>query len=329
MKIPPADYDNPWKEAIEQYLERFLDFFFPSIHQAIDWSEPYISLEQELQQIAAAANVEKRVADKFFQVKLLNGDRTRIIIHAEVQSQYESDFPERIFIYNYRAYERYRKPVISLAILGDDRPSWRPDSYGYGLDGFSVEIKFPIAKLLDYQPRQEELEASNNPFALIVMAHLQTQATTGKALERKQSKSRLMRDLLSKGYSREEVVNLFRFIDRMMTLPRKLQQELKADIKRYQEERQMPFLSQFEEMAKEEGIQEGIQEGRQQGTLETRRADLIEILQIRFGSVPPEVVETINRMEDIAQLQQLFRQAIAIPSIAEFQQLLQRSQGES
>ncbi|MCA2626998.1 MULTISPECIES: hypothetical protein [unclassified Microcystis] len=32
---------------------------------------------------------------------------------------------------NYRAFDLYQKPVISLAILGDERVNWRPDSYNY------------------------------------------------------------------------------------------------------------------------------------------------------------------------------------------------------
>ncbi|MEB3342106.1 hypothetical protein [Okeania sp.] len=33
---------------------------------------------------------------------------------------------------NYRAFDLYHKPVISLAILGDENQSWRPSFYQYG-----------------------------------------------------------------------------------------------------------------------------------------------------------------------------------------------------
>ena len=32
------DYDSPWKEALEDYLEPFLALFFPENHTNIDWS---------------------------------------------------------------------------------------------------------------------------------------------------------------------------------------------------------------------------------------------------------------------------------------------------
>jgi hypothetical protein len=49
-----------------------------------------------------------------------------LLIHFEMQGKKEQAFPERMFIYAYRIYDRYRRPVISLAILCDDDPQWRP-----------------------------------------------------------------------------------------------------------------------------------------------------------------------------------------------------------
>lgn len=36
-----TDYDSPWKEIIELYFPRFLEFFFPLAHATIDWTQPY------------------------------------------------------------------------------------------------------------------------------------------------------------------------------------------------------------------------------------------------------------------------------------------------
>ena len=54
------DYDSPWKEALQAYLPFFLAFFFADIHEDIDWSRGYESLDKEFQQIVAgprSANV--------------------------------------------------------------------------------------------------------------------------------------------------------------------------------------------------------------------------------------------------------------------------------
>ena len=33
-----SDYDSPWKEAIGQYFPQFLQFFFPEIHDDVEWT---------------------------------------------------------------------------------------------------------------------------------------------------------------------------------------------------------------------------------------------------------------------------------------------------
>ncbi|CCI02353.1 hypothetical protein [Microcystis aeruginosa] len=37
MKQPTANYDEPWKEALTEYFEAFLCFFFPEVHQLISY----------------------------------------------------------------------------------------------------------------------------------------------------------------------------------------------------------------------------------------------------------------------------------------------------
>jgi hypothetical protein len=324
-----ADYDAPWKEALTLYFEQFLNFFFPDIHSQIDWSQPYQSLDKELLELGRDSDIGTQFPDKLFEVTLITGNPLRILIHVEVQSQYDKDFTQRIYQYNYRAFDQYNKPVVSIAILGDDTPTWRPTEYVYILDGYELKLKFPTVKLLDYQTRWEELESEQNPFALMAMAHLKTQATNRKMVERKQWKWTLIRSLFERGYSREEVENLFRFIDRMMSLPKQLEQQLRTELITYREERQMPFISPMEELIREEameqGLEQGIQRGLEQGTLRNQRENILELLQVRFGEVPPSVVEAVNRLEEIPTLKQLLRQTISVGSIAEFEQLLNPS----
>ena len=37
MKQTTANYDEPWKEALTEYFEAFLYFFFPEVHQLISY----------------------------------------------------------------------------------------------------------------------------------------------------------------------------------------------------------------------------------------------------------------------------------------------------
>jgi hypothetical protein len=52
---------------------------------------------------------------------------------------------------------------------------------------------------------------------------------------------------------------------------------------------------------------------------------VIEILQARVQVAPPAIVEAVNAISDVARLKQLLRQAIAVASVEEFQQLLAQS----
>jgi hypothetical protein len=90
MTETTANYDQTWKEAIGEYFELFIQFFYPNLHEKIDWSKTPISLDKELEQITASSQTKKRYADKLFQVWLLNNEIIWILIHVEVQSQYVS-----------------------------------------------------------------------------------------------------------------------------------------------------------------------------------------------------------------------------------------------
>ncbi len=63
-----ADYDSPWKEALDSFFEAFLELFFPEAHADIDWSRPCESLDKELRQIAPKAEIGRRHVDKLVKV---------------------------------------------------------------------------------------------------------------------------------------------------------------------------------------------------------------------------------------------------------------------
>jgi len=46
-----TDYDNPWKQVIEDFFPDFLEFFFPEAYAVIDWTRGYEFLDKELQQL--------------------------------------------------------------------------------------------------------------------------------------------------------------------------------------------------------------------------------------------------------------------------------------
>jgi hypothetical protein len=300
-----GDQDNPWKEALELFLEPFLAFFFPHVHDGIDWQRDYHSLDKELQQVVRDARVRGRVADKLFQVWRKDGREAWLLIHIEIQGKREKDFPERMFIYGYRIYDRHRRPVVSLAVLCDDSPSWRPDRFEVGEWGSALGIRFLIAKLLDYRGREEELERDRNPFAAVVLAQLKVPETRGNPGERWRWKVRLVKGLYDRGLTAQQVRELFRLLDWMVQLPQELEQRFRAEIDRFEEERRMPYVTSVERLAREEGRQEGLEQGGRKVLVE----EITQALETRFGAAGKRLVPKVRALTALDKLRELNRAA--------------------
>lgn len=317
-----ADFDSPWKDILSGYFEDFIAFFFPQAHAAIDWSQKYQFLDTELQQIVRDAELGKRIADKLAQVWLKNGNSMWVLVHIEIQNQPKPDFAKRMYTYNHRIFDRYNRQVASLALLSDEQAGWKPTQFGYELLGCEVSFKFPVVKLLDYQQNWQELEESQNPFAIVVMAHLKAQETRKQQEERKTWKLSLTRRLYERGYQREQIIDLFRFIDWVMVLPQELERDFWQEINQYEEERQMRYVTSLERIGIEKGIQQGIEQGIQQGALRM----LLHQLQRRFQSVP-ETVQTRLSECSVDQLEELLDVALSVDSLDDFVEIIGTEKG--
>jgi predicted transposase YdaD len=294
-------------------------FFFPAAHEAIDWAKGYTFLDKELQQVVREAETGPRRVDKLVQVTLKGSEETAwILIHLEVQGQPDNEFPERMYIYNYRIFDRYQRRVASMAILSDTSPNWRPQSFGYELLGCKVSLDFPTVKLLDYGERWDELEADTNPFAVVVMAHLQTQRTQQQPAERYAAKLKLAQMLYRRGYIRQDVLELFRFLDWILTLPTELEQQFRVELAQFEAEVKMEYVTSVERLAMEEGREEG----RQEGSLEKARQFILAVLNTRFGASLETAAHLVEQIDDLNTLDELHRQAVTIDSLAAFERLL-------
>ena len=302
MSSQTDDYDSPWKEVLERYFAEFMALFFPSAHAAIDWHKGYESLDTELQQIVRDAEQGKRLADKLMKVWRHDGEMQIVLIHIEVQGEYDADFARRMYIYNYRLYDRYQRPIVSLAVLGDDSPSWRPDHYPIELWGCETGIRFPIVKLSDYNERWQHLEQSDNPFATMVMAHLKTKATRHDPQARLGWKLTLVKRLYEKGYGREDVLELFRFIDWLLYLPDELEQRFADQLSEYEATMSTPYITSIERRGIEKGLQQGEIRGFQRG-LNAERALLQRLAKRRFNETIAEPLALLlEKIDDPDQL---------------------------
>ena len=302
------DYDNPWKEAITLYFPSFIQFYFPEIYQRIDWSYPPEFLDKELQTIVRDSETGKQYADKLVKVRELNGQETWVLIHIEIQSQKDAKLTTRIYFYYTRILDTYGQPVVSLVILADKNKNWKPQEHKLEKWGCEMVLKFPVVKLLDYN--LEELENSNNPFAIITLAHLTTLKNKHKPKQRYEGKIKLVKKLYQAGYSRKDILELFRLIDWIINLPKNWQTKFDQDLNEFEEERKMPYLTSIERSALE------------RGEIKKSREDILEVLQIRFNSVPESLINLVNEINDQQILKDLLRQAVITVSLTEFEAFL-------
>jgi len=283
-------FDSPWKEAIEGHFADFLQFFFPTAHAQVDWSQPVLFLDKELRSLMRDAELGTRYVDKLVQLTRLDGQPERVYVHVEVQGSEQAEFAERMFVYHYRLYDRYRQPIASLAVLADERPNWRPEKFGYEVFGCRLGMHYPVAKLLDWSGSEARLEDSDNPFAMVTLAHLATRATRGDMESRYEIKKSLVRQLYRRGRNRQQVVDLVWMLDWMMRLPKELEGQWRHDVQILEEEISMPYISSFERA----GIEKGLEQGRLVGKAQLLKRQLLR----RFGEVPVWAADKIDAAEE-------------------------------
>jgi hypothetical protein len=284
------DYDSPWKDAVTRYLPEFMAFHFPDAHAEIDWSRPHRFLDQELAQVVRNAELGKRSVDRLVEVASQASGTRWVYVHIEVQSQHDPGFAERLFVYNYRLFDRYRRPVATLAVLADERPHWKPERYGYALFGCRHYLEFPAVKLLDYEDQLERLLAELNPFALVTAAHLLTRQTHHDPEGRYAAKWRLARLLYQRDWERQRIIDLFAVIDWLLRLPHELEERLWGAVMELEQERNMPYVTSVERI----GLRRGLDQGRKEGLQEGEATVLLRQIELKFGP-PDEALR--NRVE--------------------------------
>ena len=230
MTKSTSDYDSPWKEALDVYFQDFLRLVDPWVHAQIDWMHVPVFLDKELQALAWRGQRGRLYADKLVQVVGKHQQPLCILVHVEVQGGRmtplrQAAFGRRILRYAWRIEERYfrgaartrylggaadthpsgaavgssgvPKPedLISLGVLTDSAGGDTHLTYSWGRpQANSGWFRFRVVHLAAWLERGEELEreAKVNPFAVVIMAQLQAQATRKQSQQRLASKTHIV-----------------------------------------------------------------------------------------------------------------------------------------
>ena len=210
--------DILWKGVLEDIFDDFLRFFNPDAEKLLDIDRGFEFLDKELEQVFPPENDEysPKVIDKLVKVFTRSGQEKWVLVHVEVQGQYQQDFARRMFTYFYRLLDKYQKPITAYAIFTEAISKERPNSFEIEFMGTSLNYTFNTYKIASQS--NEELHASNNPFAMVVLTA--KTALAGKDIKDSSErdvfllnlKLELARQLLGKQIAKEKIRVLMNFL---------------------------------------------------------------------------------------------------------------------
>jgi Domain of unknown function (DUF4351) len=122
-----------------------------------------------------------------------------------------------------------------------------------------------------------------------VQAHLAAQATKGKESQQRRRKQKLdiMKMMYDRGYSQQQVTDLYRFVDWVLTLPPDLAEAFKTDLIVYEGEKNMPYISEIE--------RESLAKGEAKVVIKqlNRRGQLSEEMLAKIEALPIDQLEQL------------------------------------
>jgi len=158
---------------------------------------------------------------------------------------------------------------------------------------------------------------------IVGLAHLKAQETRRDPRARLRAKLAVMRRLYARGYKREHILGLFRFIDWVMRLPEDLERAFWSDWREYEEEKQMRYVTSVERIGREEGREQGREEGRQEGLSEGLLAGIELALKLKFGPAGQEIIPEIRRLTGLALIRAVYARIETATTIDDVRQVYQ------
>lgn len=217
------------------FFEDFVKLLFPHIHGEIDWKRGYMFLDKELVQIARGYAAGTRVADKLAKVYLKSGGKRKVLAHIEIEGKGGRKFDERMYVYNYRIFDKEFARVVSLAIVISANPQTPLGKFETALWGCRVLFEYPVIHIRDLIRKLEELERSDNPFAIVILAQLKVIEAGNDNGRKFAAKRQLIRRLYEGGFSHKERADLFRIIDWLIIVPEEAEEQIRREIYEFEE----------------------------------------------------------------------------------------------
>ncbi|XWN52238.1 Rpn family recombination-promoting nuclease/putative transposase [Anoxybacillus flavithermus] len=251
------DHDRLFKELITTFFEEFLLLFFPHVHEHIDFQHVSFLSEELFTDVTAG---EKYRVDLLVETKL-KGEDSIIIVHIENQSYVQPSFPERMFIYFSRLFEKYRKRMLPIAVFSYDYLRYEPSSF---------TLQFPFFDVLQFRFLTVELRKQNwrdyirhdNPIAAALLSKMGYTES-----ERVELKKQFLRMIVRMELDEAKQRLLIGFFETYVRLSDEEEQQLRNEVNEMEtkeKEQVLDLIISYEKKALEKGLKEGVERGLQQ-----------------------------------------------------------------
>jgi len=299
QKIVQTSRDALWKGILEEFFEFFLRYFYPEFVHLIDFEQGFEFLDKELSEIQIKSKDNRRYVDILVKVFLRDGSEEWVLFHIEVQGHDDPNFEERMFIYFYRIFDKFRKRVAALAILTGDEAS-HPHKYETSFLKTKLTYEYDTYKLRE--KTLADFQDKDNPVSIVM--EVAWQALKRNRLDDNKLydfKINLVRRLKALNYDSTRIRHLLNFIKRYSNFENseislKFENEshtmFNKEITMGLEE---AILVDAKLQGKEEGKEEGIEIGTQQTEQKFDKERKLTILNLREkGFSDGEITETMR-----------------------------------
>ncbi|WJQ00187.1 Rpn family recombination-promoting nuclease/putative transposase [Geobacillus stearothermophilus] len=258
------DHDRLFKELLQTFFEEFVLLFFPDMHEHIDFNHLSFLSEELFTDVTAG---EKYRVDLLVETKFKGKDGL-IIVHVENQAYVQSSFPERMFLYFSRLFEKYRTPIIPIAVFSYDAIRDEPSSF---------TLSFPFGDVLDFRFFHVELRKQNwrqfirtdNSVAAALLSKMGYTES-----ERVELKKQFLRMLVRLELDEARQRLLMGFFETYVKLSDEEEQQLRSEVEQMEtkeKERVLELIISYEQKGKIQGRKEGWEEGRKEGAEQEKR----------------------------------------------------------
>ncbi|MCX8001973.1 MAG: Rpn family recombination-promoting nuclease/putative transposase [Anoxybacillus mongoliensis] len=245
------DHDRLFKELIQTFFEEFIVLFFPAMHEHIDFRHVSFLSEELFTDVTAG---EKYRVDLLVETKL-KGEDGLVIVHIENQSYVQPSFPERMFIYFSRLFEKYRKPIVPIAVFSYDMIRDERSAF---------TLQFPFGYVLDFRFFTLELRKQNwrnyirqdNPIAAALLSKMGYTES-----ERVELKKQFLRMLVRLELDEAKQRLLFGFFETYVKLSDEEERRLRSEVNEMEtkeKDKVMELIISYEQKALEKGREEGM-----------------------------------------------------------------------